>query len=93
MENVPLGMFTLDLKINNKYFLNDLSSGEQQLIHSIHTVLYHLYNLNSVHENGVTKREYEYKNVNLIFDEIELYFLPQYEKVIKNHVTGLFTQH
>ena len=80
MENIPLGMFTLDLKINNKYFLNDLSSGEQQLIHSIHTVLYHLYNLNSVHENGATKREYEYKNVNLIFDEIELYFHPEFQR-------------
>ncbi|MFA0960310.1 AAA family ATPase [Roseivirga sp. BDSF3-8] len=55
-----------------------LSSGEQQLIHSIQSVLYHLNNLRSAH-HGQDERQ-KYKAVNIVYDEIELYFHPEYQR-------------
>lgn len=54
-----------------------LSSGEKQKAYSISSILYHLINLNSViKKQGITK----YKNINIIFDEIELYYHPEYQR-------------
>ena len=64
--------------------LNDLSSGEQQLIHSVSSITYHLNNINSV--NGTKIIKYEY--VNLIFDEIELYFHPEFQRKLVNYLLG-----
>ncbi len=58
--------------------LESLSSGEQQFIHSIQAVLYHLVNLNSIHHSSVDRLRY--KHVNIIFDEIELYFHPDLQR-------------
>lgn len=62
--------------------LYDLSSGEQQLIHSVSSITYHLNNINSV--NGTKVIKYEY--VNLIFDEIELYFHPEFQRKLVNYL-------
>lgn len=56
----------------------DLSSGEQQLIHSIQSVLYHLNNINSAHASGDDRQVYN--AVNIIYDEIELYYHPDYQR-------------
>jgi AAA15 family ATPase/GTPase len=53
---------------------SDLSSGEQQMVHSIHGILYHLLNIESV------KRAADYQGVNLILDEIELYYHPDFQR-------------
>lgn len=68
---------------------NNLSSGEKQKLFSIHSVIYHLRNLKSVQEfhndDDVTNRQLiYYKNVNIIFDEIELYAHPDYQKKFLN---------
>ncbi len=55
-----------------------LSSGEKQLIHSVQTVIYHLSNLESIDETD--KNRVAYSHVNLIFDEIELYFHPDLQR-------------
>lgn len=55
-----------------------LSSGEQHFIHSLQSVFYHISNLNSVHESKENKLKYEY--LNLIFDEIELYYHPELQR-------------
>lgn len=58
--------------------LNTVSSGEMQMITSITSILYHLNNLNSVEkERGVIVK---YNYVNLILDEIELYFHPEFQR-------------
>src|SRR5690554_2132188 len=68
----------------SEYPFNELSSGEQQLIHSILTVIYHLYNLKSI--DGLHKQTY----INLIFDEIELYFHPEYQRIyVSNLIKAL----
>ncbi|MBD1385844.1 AAA family ATPase [Mucilaginibacter rigui] len=67
-----------------------LSSGEKQLIYSVSTVLYHLINLESI---TPTKRRSSYKYVNVILEEVELYFHPEmqreYVSRIINSLSGL----
>jgi hypothetical protein len=68
---------------------NNFSSGEKQKIFSIHSVIYHLRNLKSVQEihnigNNKNKELIYYKNVNIIFDEIELYAHPDYQRKFLN---------
>jgi len=62
-----------------------LSSGEQQLIHSIQSILYHLNNLDSVFYQPVkldgTKNRQTYPHINIILDEIELYFHPEFQQI------------
>lgn len=78
IENVPQ---------NNTITIDKLSSGEQQLIHTTSTVLYHLNNIKSVRNTRLIKK---YDCANLIFDEIELYFHPEYQRLLlKNIIQGL----
>lgn len=58
--------------------LNTMSSGQMQLLYSLSTVLYHLKNIDSNIISG--KNALRYPSVNIIFDEIELYFHPYYQK-------------
>lgn len=78
--------------------LSRLSSGEQQIIFNIHTLLYHIYNLASVHKGKKDKHNKKnegmvnrpsYKNINIILDEIELYYHPEMQrKLISNLVSN-----
>lgn len=56
-----------------------LSSGEKQLLNNLGALVYHLRNLESVTDDG---RRYE--NVNVILEEIELYFHPDYQRKVVN---------
>jgi hypothetical protein len=61
--------------------LSKLSSGEQQYIFNINTITYHLNNLKSITESKeVDSKLRSYKHVNIILDEIELYYHPQFQK-------------
>lgn len=73
---IPPSFFKYDLKLKSKETLDGLSSGEKQRIFSTSTYKYHLYNLDSVTEEPFKV----YENVNIIFDEIELYFHPEFQK-------------
>lgn len=68
---------------------NNFSSGEKQKLYSIHSVIYHLRNLKSVQEliideNDPNEKMIYYKNVNIIFDEIELYSHPDFQRTFLN---------
>ncbi len=93
-ESLP-SIFKVNYFFEENYSLNNfnnLSSGEKQKIYSIHSVIYHLRNLKSVQEihnietdeNIITRELVYYKNVNIIFDEIELYAHPEYQKKFIN---------
>lgn len=56
-----------------------LSSGEKQISYSIGAILYHLTNINSV-KYDKNERRIEYKYLNIILEEIELYFHPDLQK-------------
>lgn len=76
-------------KINNNNF-SSLSSGEKQKIFSLHSVIYHIRNIVSVKRQpsfillADGKKEninlLSYQNINIIFDEIELYAHPEFQK-------------
>ncbi len=68
--------------------LQNLSSGEKQYIYSISSIMYHLRYLDSVkerkeekdNEEAKNKLKYKYRYVNLVFDEIELYYHPELQR-------------
>ncbi|ANF52923.1 hypothetical protein A0O34_21425 [Chryseobacterium glaciei] len=78
INKLPPPLFEIKpLTAQNIDILTRISSGEKQLIHSISSILYHLSNLNSVEEKeGIIK----YQSVNIILDEIELYFHPEFQR-------------
>ena len=55
-----------------------LSSGEKQRIHTISSILYHIKNLNSVESKK--SKLVSYSDVNLLLDEIELYYHPEMQR-------------
>lgn len=79
---VPPPIFDVELLVSKdggkEIPLSKLSSGEKQLLYSSSSYLYHLLNLDSAHESQSDRIKYEY--VNLICDEIELYFHPEYQR-------------
>ncbi|GHT43116.1 hypothetical protein AGMMS49965_16200 [Bacteroidia bacterium] len=82
IELLPPPIFNTDVIIkqtedNTWSLLSRLSSGERQELNSISSVIYHLKNINSVIEND---EMIKYRYVNLIFEEIELYFHPEYQR-------------
>lgn len=89
--------YYFDNKISHNNFDN-FSSGEKQKIFSIHSVIYHLRNINSVkayweleiNNTLIKKAQINYTNINVIFDEIELYAHPEYQrKFIKDFIDAL----
>lgn len=59
---------------------SSLSSGEKQHIYSISSILYHLENLNSIAEDKCYPQRVFYENINVILEEIELYFHPEMQR-------------
>ncbi len=78
IELLPPPIFQTKLFSKSKIDLLDtISSGERQLIHTISTIIYHLTNLNSVESDHLLVK---YNYVNIVLDEIELYFHPEFQK-------------
>lgn len=73
---LPPSFFNIDIQFKDKGSYNSLSSGEKQKVFSINSIIYHLVNLKSV--DGQSKVRYDF--VNLIFDEVELYFHPEFQR-------------
>lgn len=57
--------------------LSSMSSGERQVLVAISYVLYHLKNLQTVEDSSF---RVSYHHVCLVFDEVELYFHPDYQR-------------
>lgn len=91
-ENIPPPIFNYEIfldeidekkkdrKINVPYA--SLSSGERQMLHTLSTHLYHVRNVGSIESNNLFK----YKCMNLIFDEVEISFHPEYQRQFVNRV-------
>lgn len=85
---IPPPIFEVDIILNDSIRFNTLSSGEKQLIYTITAIVYHLQNLASVHQTENGKIAYEH--INIILDEIELYFHPEFQrKFISNLLAAL----
>ncbi|BEV05934.1 AAA family ATPase [Chryseobacterium gambrini] len=87
-ELIPPPIFRIEILLSSKSKnknipFKSLSSGERQIIYILNTVFYHLYNLNSVKKK---KDKIKYTNLNIILEEIELYFHPEYQRVFINRL-------
>lgn len=83
IDYLPPPFFVSRIKFNDGSYFEDLSSGEKQKIYSLNSVIYHMRNLESINKNkhrNAQKGVSSYQAVNLIFDEVELYYHPQYQK-------------
>ncbi|WP_343642700.1 hypothetical protein [Chryseobacterium sp.] len=77
--------FEYELIFDDKSSFSQLSSGEKQLVYSTNTIIYHILNLESVfHNNDIKLRKYE--SINMIYDEIELYYHPDLQRSFLNYI-------
>ncbi|MFH6942586.1 hypothetical protein [Flavobacterium sp. FlaQc-50] len=92
---IPPPIFNIDLNLKSvngsetEIRFSNLSSGEKQLIYSLNSIYYHLIYLDSVASSNGNKTYY--KDVNIILEEIELYFHPEFQRqYIKLLLDGLY---
>lgn len=64
--------------------IDSLSSGERQFLYTISTLIYHIINIKSV----PSRREH-YRNINIVMDEIEICFHPEYQRNIVSWLVTL----
>ena len=83
----PIFSQTLYLKKDNQDEMIDfrnLSSGEKQIAYTISNFMYHLVNVdsewNDYYRDAAHMQVIKYKYVNVIFDEVELYFHPELQR-------------
>lgn len=90
MLNLFPPIFDIDIEFlseGSPIKLSDFSSGEQQYLFNLDTVIYHLNNLKSIKAiQGVESKHIKYNNINIVMDEIELYYHPQYQKRFVNDI-------
>ena len=73
IEFIPNAYFEPKVSFKNEGGFQALSSGEQQYFNALNTIIYHVLNLDSIKDH--------YNKVNVIFDEIELYFHPEFQRI------------
>lgn len=84
---VPIDKIKADGSYNDKDVIpfEGLSAGERQIAYTVSNIMYHLVNINSVwydFNSSVTEhqKDIRYSYVNLLFDELELYFHPELQR-------------
>lgn len=83
IEILPPAFFDIDIEFKNSDLFSALSSGEKQRVYSIATLIYHLTNLSSTNKKFAVVK---YERVNVIFDELELYFHPELQRNLINDI-------
>lgn len=71
----------LELPNGERQSFDYLSSGEKQLIYALGAVVYQLHHLNSAGEGKI-----QYSCANLVFDEVDLYFHPEYQRKLVDYI-------
>lgn len=77
---------------NDEMTISQMSSGEQQLLYSLSYAVYHMKNAASNQlqlKKGSNLISIPYKNMNLIFDEAELYYHPEYQRQFIDKLLGI----
>lgn len=79
--------FIIELADSNrsKSDFHAMSSGELQFAFTIHSIFYHIQNINSVVSTSKNKK-LKYRNINLMLDETELYFHPEFQQNFINEL-------
>ncbi len=68
---------------SEEFHFSQMSSGERQLMNSMSYVLYHIKNIQSIKQDA---DRVPYHHINLIFDEAELYFHPDYQRFLVRRI-------
>lgn len=68
--------------------MDTFSSGEKQLLNTHSAIVYHLQNLYSVFKD---EERLKFSHVNIILEEIELYFHPEYQRAYINSLIDLIS--
>lgn len=90
VDYLPPPIFFSEIIFEDNSTFTQLSSGEKQQIFSLNSIIYHLKNIDSVHKSLVKKNTLiKYNTINLLFDEIELYFHPEFQKSYINKLLKL----
>ena len=88
IELVPPPIFNIDIvlkseDISSEIMFNTLSSGEKQMVYSVSSILYHIVNLDSISN---TKKRTAYRCINIVLEEIELYFHPEMQRTYLKYI-------
>ena len=75
IELIPPSIFNCKIILEDNTEHDKISSGENQLINVVSSIVYHIKNIDSVSDNLIN-----YKYVNIILDEVELYFHPDLQR-------------
>lgn len=92
-EDLPPALFNIDIlmeeKTTNKAVqIRRMSSGERQFLYTCSTFVYHLLNLKSVQDS----KSVRYRCMNLILDEVEICFHPEYQRCFISKLLNLLTK-
>ena len=83
MKRLPPPIFVGDIMLRdnrqNTYSLSTISSGMMQRLNSAGALVYHLRNLDYRLEQS---ERFEYDYVSVVFEEVELYFHPEYQRTL-----------
>lgn len=97
---LPAPFFNVKIMIEGEdgeqFAFTQLSSGERQEIHAVSSLLYHLANIDSVHVCNSPKcvNRVAYSRVNIILEEIELYYHPHsQQQFVERLLDGLRQMH
>lgn len=69
-----------------EFHFYQMSSGERQLMNSMSYILYHIKNIQSIKADA---DRVAYHHINLIFDEAELYFHPDYQRYLVRRIIDM----
>lgn len=94
MEFLPPGIFKTSLTLKNNQNnetipLNHLSSGERQFLYLVSTIVYHALNIKSAAEDP---NRTIYKNLNIVLDEVEICFHPEYQRTFVKKLVDTITR-
>lgn len=91
-EHLPPPFFSFNIKLdklekgNHKLkepiLFQRMSSGERQFIYTMSTFVYHIKNILSIQQS----RRVRYRSINLILDEVELCFHPEYQRLFLDNL-------
>lgn len=71
---------------SGEFHFSQMSSGERQLMNSMSYILYHIKNIQSIKADA---DRVAYHHINLIFDEAELYFHPDYQRYLVRRIIDM----
>lgn len=90
VQYLPPPIFIGDIIIENdkreRFPYSSLSSGQLQKWNTVGALMYHLRNLNDEPQEATL---IHYKHINVIFEEVELYFHPEYQREFVSYVLGM----